>query len=245
MDSWFVSDYMLQAIRSIQGGILHVAGMCRMDKRKFKVDNKEYNSHTLIKMNEPKKDKVHLSRKYRSKYITVVADYNGIPVKLFYIKYKNAKNWSLLLTTDLSLSFAQTMELYQIRWSIEVMFKECKQYLRLGKSQNTDFYGQIADASLVMITYIILTLYKRFEAYETLGALFRDTQLEMLEKNLCERIASVVIKILTDLLEILSINVEESISQIIVANDTDSNVFILLNALYDVNTQNKNLPMVG
>jgi IS4 transposase len=73
------------------------------------------------------------------------------------------------------------MELYQIRWSIEVMFKECKQYLRLGKSQNTDFYGQIADASLVMITYIILTLYKRFEVYETLGSLFRDTQAEMFD----------------------------------------------------------------
>jgi len=45
------------------------------------------------------------------------------------------------------------MELYQIRWSIEVLFKESKQYLRLGKSQNTDFCGQIADASLTMITY--------------------------------------------------------------------------------------------
>ena len=95
------------------------------------------------------------------------------------------------------------------------MYKECKQYLRPGKAQNADFYGQIADATLTMITYTILTLYKRFEAYETLGALFRHTQAEMLEKTLCERIAMVFIKIVTDLLEILSLDVEESIGRII------------------------------
>ena len=49
------------------------------------------------------------------------------------------------------------MELYQIRWSIEVLYRECKQYLRLGKAQNTDFGGQIADATLTMITYTILS----------------------------------------------------------------------------------------
>jgi hypothetical protein len=215
-----------------------------MDRRRFKVNDREYNSHTITTMNETKKDRVHFSRRYHSKYMAVVANYNGTPVKLFYIKYKNAKYWTLLLTTDLSLSFAQVMELYQIRWSIEVMYKECKQYLRLGKAQNTDFYGQIADASLTLITYSILTLYKRFEAYETLGMLFRDTKAEMLEKTLCERIAVVFIKIVTDLLEILSIDIEESISRIISSINVDNNVLILLNAVYNVNTKNDNLSNV-
>ena len=60
----------------------------------------------------------------------------------------NAKNWTLLLTTDLILSFVQTIETYQIRWTIEVLFKECKQYLQPGGSQNTDFDGQIADTHI-------------------------------------------------------------------------------------------------
>ncbi|MDR2652890.1 MAG: transposase [Prevotellaceae bacterium] len=237
MDSWFVSDYMLQSIRAIRGGLLHVVGMCKMDKRKFKVGGKEYNSQTVIKMNETKKEKVHLSRKYHSKYMMIVAGHHGTQVKLFYIKYKNAKNWTLLLTTDLSLSFARAMELYQIRWSIEVMYKECKQYLRLGKAQNTDFYGQIADATLTLITYTILTLYKRFEAYETLGALFRDTQGKMLEKTLCERIAIVFIKIVAELLEILSLDVEECIRRIIVSKQGDRSVIILLNAISQLDTE--------
>jgi hypothetical protein len=118
MDSWFVTDFMLKEVRKIRKGMLHVVGMCKMDKRLFCVDGKERNSQTIIKMNETGSRKVHSCRKYKSRYFTVVAHYKGTPVKLFYIKYKNAKHWTLLLTTDLSLSFVKTMELYQIRWSM-------------------------------------------------------------------------------------------------------------------------------
>jgi hypothetical protein len=52
MESWFISDYILKAIRSIRGGMLHIAGVCKIDRRKFKLGNKEYNSHTIIKINE-------------------------------------------------------------------------------------------------------------------------------------------------------------------------------------------------
>ena len=234
MDSWFVTDNMLKGIRGIRKGMLHVVGMCKMDKRKFMVGGKEYNSQTIIKMNENKHNNVRSCRKYKSRYFVVMADYKGVPVKLFYIRYKKARTWTLLLTTDLSLSFVKAMKLYQIRWSIEVLFKECKQYLRLGKSQNTDFYGQIADATLAMITYTILTLYKRFEAYETLGALFRDNQQQMLEKTLCQRIELVILKILQDLLEILNINVEETIYRLTSSDKTAKNIIVLLNAVNQI-----------
>ena len=186
-------------------------------------------------MNENQSGRVRSCRKYKSRYFSVVADYKGTRLKLFYIKYKNAKDWTLLLTTDLSLSFVKAMELYQIRWSIEVLFKECKQYLRLGKSQNTDFCGQIADATLTMITYTILTLYKRFEAYETLGGLFRDTQKEMIEKTLCERIEMVILRILRDLLEILCIDVEETLYRLTSSDKATKEIIVLLNAVNQIN----------
>jgi len=230
MDSWFVTDSMLKEVRRIRKGMLHVVGICKSN-RKFIVDGVERKSQTIIKMNENNSERVHSSRKYKSRYFCVIADYKGTPVKLFYIKYKNAKDWNILLTTDLSLSFAKAMELYQIRWSIEVLFKECKQYLRLGKSQNTDFCGQIADASLTMITYTILTLYKRFESYETLGALFRNTQREMLEKTLCQRIELVFLRILHHLLEFLCIDVEQTLYRLTSSLEIPQEVIILLNAV--------------
>jgi len=222
--------------------MLHVVGMCKMDRRQFEVEGKERNSQTIIKMNGNSSDRVRICRKYKSRYFVVAANYKGTPVKLFYIKYKNAGDWTLLLTTDLSLSFVKAMELYQIRWSIEVLFKECKQYLRLGKSQNTDFYGQIADASLTMITYTILSLYKRFEAYETLGGLFRNTQKELLEKTLCERIETVILKILRDLLEILSVDVEETLYRLTSSDKTSREIIILLNAINQSDSGHEKLP---
>ena len=230
MDSWFVTDTMLREVRKIRKGMLHVVGMCKIN-RKFEVNGKERNSQTIIKMNETHSNRIHSCRKYKSRYFSVVATYKGTPVKLFYIKYKNAKDWTLLLTTDLSLSFVKALELYQIRWSIEVLFKECKQYLRLGKSQNTDFCGQIADATLTMITYTILTLYKRFLAYETLGGLFRDTQKDMLEKTLCERIERVILKILCDLLEFLCIDVEQTLYTLTSSPKVPQEIINLLNAV--------------
>jgi len=99
---------------------MHVLGMCKIDKRKYLVGNKQMNAHQLITKYERKKGKY--SRKYKSRYISLVVDYKGEPVRLFFIQYNRSKKWTLILTTDLTLSFVQAIEIYQIRWSIEVLF---------------------------------------------------------------------------------------------------------------------------
>ena len=241
MDSWFVTDFMLTGIRNIRKGMLHVVGICKMDSRKFEVNGKERNSHTIIAMHENDSSKVRTSTKYKSRYFAVVAFYKGMPVKLFYIKYRKASNWSILLTTDTSLSFIKAMELYQIRWSIEVLIRECKQHLRLGKSQNTNFCGQIADATLTMITYTILSLYKRFEAYETMGALFRDTQQDLLEKTLCQRIEMVILKLISDLLEYTSIDVYATLYHLTSSDKASKDILVLLTAVNQLNNENETL----
>jgi hypothetical protein len=82
-----------------------------------------------------------------------------------------------------------------------------------------------------MVTYTVLTLYKRFYAYETFGALFRDTQREMLEKTLYQRIEMVILKILRDLLEILSIDVDETIRRLMSSDKAVREIIALLNAV--------------
>jgi len=222
MDSWFTSDMMIQGIRKIRKGMMHVVGMCKKDKRKFVVDGRELNSEAIIKLKGLSKKNRHTSRKYKSEYIEVDAVYKEIPVKLFYIRYKRSKDWKLLITTDLSLSFCKAMELYHIRWSIEVFFKECKQYLRLGQAQNTDFDGQIADATITLITHLILSLQLRFQEYETMGGLFRDIQNRMIQETLHERIMKMVLEIIIQLLEILYLDVDQTI-KLMIANGQNSN----------------------
>jgi len=82
-----------------------------------------------------------------------------------------------------------------------------------------------------MITYTILTLYKRFQAYETLGALFRNTLQEMIEKTLCKRIEMVILKILRDLLEILSIDIEQTLYRLTSSEKAADEIIILLNTV--------------
>jgi hypothetical protein len=231
MDSWFVNDYIIKSIRSIKKSAMHVLGMCKMDKRKYSINGKELNSAQITTLYARKKGKY--SRKHKSHYFTVTVQYKGETVKLFYIKYRNAKNWTLLLTTDLSLNFVQALEIYQIRWGIEVLFKECKQYLRLGSSQNTDFDGQIADTTLTLITHTVLSLQKRFEAYETMGGLFRETQQHLIELTLWERILEIFIKLLHQLVEILNIDIEETMETIMQNDKKSKQLLSMLNALKD------------
>ena len=64
-----------------------------------------------------------------------------------------------------------------------------------------------------------------------MGALFRDTQKEMLEKTLCERIEMVILKILSELLEILCIDVQQTIYQLTSSDKATKEIIILLNAV--------------
>ena len=137
------------------------------------------------------------------------------------------------MTTELKLKFVQAIELYQIRWTIEVLFKECKQYLRLGACQNTDFDDQIADATMALKTHTILTLQRRFEAYETMGELFRESQQHLLELTLWEGILKVFIKMLQQLLEILSIDIEETIEKIMQSERAGIQLLAMLSTLSD------------
>src|SRR5690606_22479505 len=197
------------------------------------------NAQQLITKNERKRSKY--SRKYKSTYIPLVVDYKGEKVRLFLVRYNNAKNWTILLTTDLSLSFVGAIELYQIRWTIEVLFKECKQYLRLGGSQNTDFDGQVADVTITLATHTILSLQKRFSSYETMGELFRETQQHLLELTLWERLVKVFLKMVVQLAAILNIDIDEITEKLMQSDRASKQLLAMLKALskFEDNGQNE------
>jgi hypothetical protein len=225
-DTWFVSEGLIRQVRSIQSGAMHLIGMCRMDKRRYTYLGKEYTAAELLKKYKAKNTK--RCRNIRTQYIDFVVDYKGIRVKLFFSRYHNCSNWCLLLTTDLTLSYIQALETYQIRWAIEVFFKESKQHLGLGKCQSTDFDAQIADASICMITYLILNLQKRTNSYETFGGLFHESQRHLLELTLWERFWILLVEILSQISDILVIDIENLLSRVCTDNQTEDAIVRLL-----------------
>ena len=98
----------------------------------------------------------------------------------------------MLVSTDTDLTFSNAMKYYQIRWSIEVFFKECKQNLNINKCQSTDFDVHIAWITLSFISYMMLSLRKRFDDYETMGEVFRDFKNELLEITLVEKLWQII-----------------------------------------------------
>jgi len=112
----------------------------------------------------------------------------------------------MLVTTDLQMSFTRIMEVYKIRWTIEVFFKECKQYLLLGKCQSQDFDSQIADTTLSMIRYLLLSYYERTHYGTTTGGLFRKLSQAAIEENLLADISIYFIELLQIFAELAGID---------------------------------------
>ena len=104
----------------------------------------------------------------------------------------------------------------------------------MGQGQNTDFDGQIADAAITLITHQMLSLQLRFQQYETMGGLFRDVQYQIIRDTLHDRIMQTILEIIENLLEILSIDVDETIRMIMRSDDTNEQV---INLLMSVNKQ--------
>jgi hypothetical protein len=213
-DSWFINDDFIKAITQIKtksGHGIAVMGLMKTN-RKVCVDGKDTMAALLP---ETKRGRIRKCGKLKCAYIALQATYKGTAVKLFFVKMDGQNTWKMLVSTDTTLTFTKAMEYYQIRWAIEVFFKEAKQYLYLGKNQSVDFDAQIASASIVFINYIALSLAKRFEAYETMGQLFKTFKDIILQNNIVQRLWALIIEIYSILLAGLGIDEDLFIQRLI------------------------------
>ena len=64
--------------------------------------------------------------------------------------------WVVFLCTDVTLSDAKILEVYALRWSIEVYFKEIKQNLGFLKEQSGRYQLAYASVHLAALRYLLL-----------------------------------------------------------------------------------------
>ena len=129
------------------------------------------------------------------------------------------------------MSFVKTFEVYQVRWNIEVMNKETKQYLGLGSYQGCDFNGQIADATLCYLTYTVMALEKRFTEYQTMGELFSDMEGNLMALTLWRRVLACIERILRILGEILGMMPQHLMATISENDKEMSKILVMAEAL--------------
>ena len=235
VDCWFTSDKFISTIRQIRNGAIHFLGLVRQDKRLYIYEGKKYNAKEL---RQELKSQTKRCRKIRSRYIEVIVEYKSVGrVKLFFSRYSKRRQWQLILTTDLNLRYIKAVETYNIRWGIEVLFKECKQHLNLGKCQSNDFDAQIAETTLSFILYTMLSFHKRVSSYETLGGLYKELSADMVEATIAQRLWCIFYQLQIIVAEKLGVDPERLFSLMFESEEADT---LLRGLIGDVPTEKLN-----
>jgi len=155
-DSWFCFNCFIKQVKSL--GIEVICQLKNMPKaNKYSYNGKSYSLKELY--NYFAKPKMRTVKKYCYKraVLTVTIPGGEIQMKIVFILNEGENNWHAFSSTDAKLSANKILEYYSKRWSIEVFFKNCKQYLNFGKEQMSNLDSIIASDALAFLRYSILT----------------------------------------------------------------------------------------
>ncbi len=192
MDSWFTCEAFVDAVLSVKNKAVHLIGMYKIAKTKFLYNNDMYTHKQIRNMTgKPKR-----CRKLGFYYTEALVSFKGKPVKLFFSKQGKNGKWKVFFCTDTKLSFIKMIEIYQIRWTIEVFFKEAKQLLNLGRCQSNSFDAQVADTTITMVQHILLTMRYRIDHYESMAGLFSSVKEATVNQRLDQRLWGLFIELM-------------------------------------------------
>jgi hypothetical protein len=219
-DSWFTCAKIVKFIHSrhIKCDYIGMIKVGKEGKTKYRFERKDLTAPAIIKRLN-KRDEKKYSRKLGCWYMSADVIFADTHVRLFFIRRSKRGPWSGLLTTDLSLGFFEAYRIYSRRWSQEVIFKESKGLLGLGKCQSANFAAQIASTFLVALQYNILSAVKRFMDYETIGELFRQVNQDSHELTISERIWQAILELVAAITKVFSIADEEVMDALV--NESD------------------------
>jgi len=159
-DSWFESPLSLTSIKNI--GYDVVARAKNNENYRYLYKGEMRSISRIYQMNK--------KRRGKSRYLLSVdihvrhEDFDGeVDAKLVFVRDRaNRKKWICFVSTDVSLTETEILDLYELRWKIEGFFKVIKTFLHIETEFQTRSFDAItAHASIVMIRYIILALKNR------------------------------------------------------------------------------------
>ena len=103
--------------------------------------------------------RLRMVKKLRLKRSVIIVDLpeSDVKMKIVFVQNEGKEKWHAFAATDTSLTAEKILAYYSYRWSIEVFFKCCKQYLNFGKEQMSNLDSIIACDALVFLRYIMLT----------------------------------------------------------------------------------------
>jgi predicted metal-dependent hydrolase len=98
------------------------------------------------------------------------------------------------------------------------LFKDAKQYLQLGKCQCNNFDSQIGAATLAMMQYIMLLLYKQMHYGQSLGSIFDMLGTQAQQENISRYLLELFWDVITRIGKILKVDCFELFEEILSDN---------------------------
>jgi hypothetical protein len=222
VDSWFTCEALINAV--ISRGI-HLIGMYKIATTKFSYRGQRL---TYSEINS-RISKLQRCRSLKYHYKRADVMYGNTPLTLFFSRQGTTGKWKVFLTTDTSLNFKRLVELYQIRWTIEVFNKEAKGLLNLGGCQSSNFDAQVADTTISMIAYILLAFRFRYEHYESKGALYRSMNAEFLRMTIDRRLWELFLETIQVIADVFDVDADDLLKRVM----TNPNAEQLLNFFFE------------
>ncbi len=179
MDSWFAMPVTIGQLSS------HLDVICML--RKTPKIHYRYGNRSMDLMRIYRRLSKRRGRaKIKASALVTLAD--GTPAKLVFVSDSRKSDWLALLSTDVSLTAEQIVEIYGKRWDIEVFFKMAKQHLKLAKEiHSRDYDALVAHTSIVFMRYMFLAYQHRNSTdHRTFGDLFYACCDELRDINFIE-----------------------------------------------------------
>ena len=187
-DAWFgCKENILCCLDNNRIGIFQM----KRGNMSYRYQGKTYTARQLYVMVERRMKPLNSKARYKTASLVVSVNLqtqarqpaHWVDVRLVFsapVRQCTADTWVVFLCTDVTLTDSKILQVYALRWSIEVYFKEIKQHLGFLKEQSGRYELAYASVHLSAIRYLLL-----FEAMLRNGQLdygqIRDRQTGQLE----------------------------------------------------------------
>jgi len=177
VDSWYSKPVFIQEIKEM--GLEVISRMANNNSIWNFVEKEKTLDAIYAKYKKLKSAKVGLYGKIKFSYFSAIVEHKKAgKIKIVFIK--TAGKLIPLVSTDLTISDDEVIEIYKRRWDIEQGYKELRQHFGFGKEENRIYEALIARITLSFFTYNIVSYINRISHEpKTIGGLFKDLECEL------------------------------------------------------------------
>jgi hypothetical protein len=169
-DTWFCSPSSLIAVHKLGYDVIAMAK--KSSKVYYKFDGSLMPLTEIFRISKKRPGR---ARYLLSVDVSVEKDGITLPARIIYVRNRsNRKDYLAIITTDMTTDENEIIRIYGKRWDIEVFFKVCKSYLKLGgECRSLSYDAMTAHVAVVFTRYMMLSVQKRINSDDrSLGEFF-------------------------------------------------------------------------